>query len=145
MDQLPDTNVWLALTLKAHVHHDVALAWYEGLEQGRLAVFCRASQQSLLRLLTTEAVMRAYNRPALSNRKAWAIQRGWAESEHVRFAEEPPGLELPWEEFACLKSSSPKLWMDAYLAAFAKAAGLHLVTTDKAFKQFKLSGLSVLR
>lgn len=144
MDQLPDTNVWLALTLKAHVHHAVALAWYKGVKHGQAVAFCRASQQSLLRLLTTEAVMRAYNRPALSNRQAWAIQREWEDGEQVRFAEEPPGLELPWEEFACLKSPSPKLWMDAYLAAFAKAAGLHLVATDKAFTQFHLPSLTVL-
>lgn len=88
--------------------------------------------------------MRAYNRPALPNRQAWAIQRGWAEDEHVHFAEEPSGLEMPWEEFACLKSPSPKLWMDAYWAAFTKAAGLHLVTTDMAFKQFHLPGPTVL-
>ncbi len=33
-------------------------------------------------------------------------------------------------------SLPPKLWMDAYLAAFAAAAGVRLVTTDAAFGQF---------
>jgi predicted nucleic acid-binding protein len=40
--------------------------------------------------------------------------------------------------------ASPKLWMDAYLGAFAMAGGYHLVTTDKAVKQFKGLGLQVL-
>ena len=38
--------------------------------------------------------------------------------------------------------ASPKLWMDAYLAAFTVAGGYQLVTTDKGFKQFK--GLDIL-
>ena len=33
-------------------------------------------------------------------------------------------------------TASPKLWMDAYLAAFALAGGCRMVTTDAAFKQF---------
>lgn len=33
-------------------------------------------------------------------------------------------------------AASPKLWMDAYLAAFARSAGYTLVTTDAAFTQF---------
>ena len=40
--------------------------------------------------------------------------------------------------------ASPKLWMDAYLAAFAIAAKQQLVTTDKAFRQFKDLDLLVL-
>jgi predicted nucleic acid-binding protein len=32
---------------------------------------------------------------------------------------------------------SPKLWMDAYLAAFALQSGHRLVTTDRDFRQFK--------
>ena len=32
---------------------------------------------------------------------------------------------------------SPRVWMDAYLAAFARAEGCTLVTTDGAFKQFE--------
>ena len=32
--------------------------------------------------------------------------------------------------------ASPKLWMDAYLAAFAIAGGCQLVTTDQGFAQF---------
>jgi predicted nucleic acid-binding protein len=33
-------------------------------------------------------------------------------------------------------TGSRKLWMDAYLAAFALAGGYQMVTTDTAFRQF---------
>jgi uncharacterized protein len=60
----------------------------------------------------------------------------------IHFAQEPNDLYARWTLFADVRTASPKLWMDAYLAAFAVAGGYRLVTTDKAFKQFK--GLNVL-
>ncbi len=33
--------------------------------------------------------------------------------------------------------ASPKVWMDAYLAAFAVAGNYQFVTNDKAFRQFE--------
>ena len=52
------------------------------------------------------------------------------------------GLRRPLEKIGSRRRASPKLWMDAYLAAFAIAGDCQLVTTDKAFKQFK--GLNLL-
>jgi predicted nucleic acid-binding protein len=49
---------------------------------------------------------------------------------------EPAGLEVRWRSYAGLNQASPKLWMDAYLAAFAQAGRYQFVTTDKAFRQF---------
>lgn len=54
----------------------------------------------------------------------------------IAFAAEPSDLELHWRRLAARDVSSPKLWMDAYLAAFALASDNELVTTDKAFRQF---------
>jgi predicted nucleic acid-binding protein len=64
--------------------------------------------------------------------------------ERIGWAEEPSGLELSWKRLAGTSKASPKLWMDAYLAAFAMSAGYQLVTTDKAFKHFKGLDLLVL-
>jgi len=50
--------------------------------------------------------------------------------------QEPAGLESRWEQLALRDEASPKLWMDAYLAAFAAAGGFRMVTTDAAFAQF---------
>lgn len=62
--------------------------------------------------------------------------------ERIRFSDEPERIAVQWGHFADSTVASPKLWMDAYLAAFAVAGGYRLVTTDRAFKQFK--GLNVL-
>jgi predicted nucleic acid-binding protein len=59
--------------------------------------------------------------------------------------EEPSGVEPRWRRLALRDQPSPKLWMDAYLAAFALAGGYRMVTTDRAFRQFPELDLLVLR
>ena len=59
-----------------------------------------------------------------------------ADDRIVLRAEEPAGLKPRWKRMAIRDTASPKLWMDAYLAAFALAGGYRMVTTDAAFKQF---------
>ncbi len=46
------------------------------------------------------------------------------------------GAGLALEGIHRTGTASPKLWMDAYMAAFARASGYRLVTTDAAFAQF---------
>jgi uncharacterized protein len=138
---LVDSNVWLALTLSKHVLHPAARDWMEGVDR-REAAFCRATQQSFLRLLATAAVLAPYGVPPLTNSAAWSAYEGFRADERAAWLAEPPDLERHWKKFARGPNASPKLWMDAYLAAFAIAGGHQLVTTDKAFRQFK--GLDVL-
>jgi toxin-antitoxin system PIN domain toxin len=107
--------------------------------------FCRATQQTLLRLLTNASVLGAYGNPPLTNREAWAVYQALVADDRVSLrATEPEGLEALWERFALRGTASPKLWMDAYLAAFALASGCQLVTTDGAFRQFRGLDLRVL-
>jgi uncharacterized protein len=133
---LTDSNVWLALTLSKHALHPVARDWMDGVARGR-AAFCRATQQSFLRLLTTAAVLTPYGVPPLTNKAAWDTYEGLRADGRVTWTAEPKGLEGLWKKFARYPNASPKLWMDAYLAAFAIAGGHQLVTTDRAFRQFK--------
>jgi hypothetical protein len=49
-----------------------------------------------------------------------------------------------WKRLASGDTASPKLWMDAYLAAFAMNGGLRLVTIDRDFKRFEAHGLDLL-
>jgi toxin-antitoxin system PIN domain toxin len=135
--RLPDTNIWLALALSEHEFHDVARDWFATQSEPRSVLFCRATQQSFLRLLTTDKLMRLYGVPPLSNAGAWALWQEYCEDQRVTLAAEPAGLESHWSSLAVRSSASPKLWMDAYLAAFAIAGGHTLVTTDRAFAQFK--------
>ena len=140
---LADSNVWLALALSKHGFHGAARTWLAG-RPPREALFCRATQQSFLRLLTTGAVLAPYGVPPLSNQAAWSIYEDFLADERIAWVQEPRGLEASWKKLAAGAKASPKLWMDAYLAAFALAGGHQLVTTDRAFKQFKGLGLLVL-
>jgi uncharacterized protein len=140
---LPDTNLWLALALSKHTHHAAARRWPDVEHQPESIGFCRSTQQAFLRLVTTSAVMSLYGNAPLSNRDAWATFEAFIDDERFVMQAEPAGLTAVWKRLAALRrTSSPKLWMDAYLAAFAIATGAQIVTTDQAFLQF--SGLDVL-
>lgn len=54
------------------------------------------------------------------------------------------GLGSAWPEVADQKVSSPKRWMDGYLAAFAIAEKLRLVTFDRGFRSFESKGLDLM-
>lgn len=133
---LPDTNLWLALALSKHTHHTAASAWLDGEDTPDSIWFCRSTQQSLLRLLTTAGVMSPYGISPLSNKEAWVVYEAFIADDRIVFQPEPPGLGTIWKKLAARRTSSSKLWMDAYLAAFAMTSGAQLVTTDKAFSQF---------
>jgi toxin-antitoxin system PIN domain toxin len=140
---LCDTNVWLALALSGHAHHPIARDWLDSVDEPASIRFCRATQQSLLRLLTNPAVLAPYGNPALTNQQAWEVfQALVADDRIVPPAGEPAGVESRWRDFAVRRSASSKLWMDAYLAAFAIAGGCRMVTTDSGFCQF--AGLDLL-
>ena len=54
------------------------------------------------------------------------------------------GLDPVWRQLAERESPSPKVWMEAYLAAFAITGSLRLVTLDKDFRNHVPSGLDLL-
>jgi len=89
-------------------------------------------------------VLAPYGIPQLTNKAAWSAYEGFRGDERISWVEEPRGLETHWTTLAGIAKASPKLWMDAYLAAFAITGGYQLVTMDKAFKQFKGLDLLVL-
>lgn len=139
---LCDTNVWLALALSGHVHHRVARAWLDTVDEPGAIHFCRATQQSFLRLMTNRTVLGAYGSPPLTNSQAWAAYAAFLGDDRIVLTDrEPHGLEAQWKAFAMRRSAAPKVWMDAYLAAFARAGGFELVTTDADFTQYR--GLSL--
>jgi len=134
---LADSNVWLALALSKHAFHAAVRAWFVQRKSSQLVLFCRFTQQSFLRLLTTSAVLAPYGIPPLTNKAAWSAYEGFRADKRIGWADEPRELETHWKKLAGSAKASPKLWMDAYLAAFALAGRYQIVTTDKAFKQFK--------
>lgn len=140
--KLADSNVWLALAISKHGFHDAAQDWLSAETQPGAIVFCRSTQQSFLRLVTTAAVFQAYGNSPLTNREAWALYEGFLADARIGWCDEPAGLGSHWKLLAECDTSSPKMWMDAYLAAFAISGGHQLVTTDSAFTQY--AGLNLL-
>ncbi len=69
---------------------------------------------------------------ALTQEACWRVFDRWVSTGQVSWADEPMGLEKRLRERTGSGSVAPKAWMDAYLAAFAEAGGLTLVTFDKA-------------
>ena len=49
---LLDSNVWVALAMDRHAHHQAALAWFHEVPDDGSACFCRMKQNSFLRLVT---------------------------------------------------------------------------------------------
>ncbi len=127
----PDVNVWIALTLESHVHNAIAARWLAGLGPDSRLCFCRITQLSLLRLLTTQAVMGS---EVMSQVEAWNVYDRWLEDTRVVLLAEPTGLEAPFRAHSRRKDPSPKDWADAYLIAFATASGLTLVSFDRGFR-----------
>jgi toxin-antitoxin system PIN domain toxin len=125
----PDVNVWLALNYPAHIHHEAADYWYESSDPPPILVFCRHTQLSLFRLLTTKAIL---GQDTLSQRRCWTLFDEWLGSGDAVFADEPAGMEDALRQRTSADSPSPKTWADAYLAAFAERANLTLVTFDRA-------------
>ena len=135
--KLPDVNIWFALSVRSHPHHNAVMGWFHGQESPASLFFCRATQQGYLRLLTTTAVMKSYELEAASNRIAWELFADLLNDPRILFTPEPSGIDETWKSLALRKTPSPKLWMDAYLAATAIRSGFQLVSADKAFSQFK--------
>lgn len=125
----PDINMWLAMAFAAHSLHAPASHWFESLTDGDELIFCRFTQLGLLRLLTQSAVM---GDGVKTQREAWAIYDAFVTDGNARLIHEPRSLDLSFRRLASLDSASPQNWADCYLAAFAEAAELTLVTFDKA-------------
>ena len=137
MRLLSDVNFLLALVADGHAQHQAVRAWWERLPATEVILICRPVQMALLRLLCTEA---ALGEDAVTLPIAWSIYATLLASGRFAFALEPRGLDPLWEKVCRPFARSPKVVMDAYLAAFALAGGYRLITLDRAFVQFK--GLS---
>jgi hypothetical protein len=87
--------------------------------------------------LTNVSVLAPHGNPALTNKEAWTVYEAIAADDRIvlRVAE-PAGVESRWKDLAVRSEASPKLWMDAYLAAIALAGGCRVVTTDTRFRAF---------
>ncbi len=134
---LPDLNVWFALLVPEHPFHVRALRYWNEAED---PVLVRVTALGLLRLLTNPKAM---DGKPLGVEEAWRVYRELREASGVPLVEEPPGLDEALETLL-LPDLSPRLWTDAYLAAFALVGGYRLVSFDRDFRRFSSLHLELL-
>ena len=136
---LPDVNVWLAFSVASHAHHERARRyWYE--ESDDQLAFCRVTALGFLRLSTNAAAMGG---KPLTVPQAWQAYGNFRRLPEVVLAAEPEGCETWLEQWTQGSIAKPQQWTDAYLAAFARAGGLRLVSFDGDFTHFE--GIDLLR
>ena len=141
---LLDVNVWLASVFEAHPAHGTARKLLLAATPDEPMLWCRASQQSFLRLASTPTILAAYQATKATNRDALAALVAFMALPQVDVVEEPPDLQRHWQRLGGIKQQAPKLWMDAYLAAFAIAGEYRLASLDKDFRQFHADGLDLI-
>lgn len=129
---LIDANVWLALAFGDHKHHRQAVEWFSN-QTERTCGFCRITQLALLRHLTNARIMGPF---VQSQRSAWAIYDKFLHDPRVVMIEEPASIEDVFRSNTSQDAPLHALWTDGYLAAFAEANNLQLVTFDKGFERF---------
>lgn len=94
-------------------------------------------------MASSPALLKVYGAEGFNNRDALVALDALHLLAQVGWRDEPPGTFALWRTFATHDTASPKVWMDAYLAAFAVAGGLRLVTLDRDFKNFVPQGLDL--
>ena len=142
--RLIDTNVWLAISFQAHPSHALARQAFQNSPNSDHWLWCRATQQSYLRLMATPALHRAYGSPPLSNRDARASLDVLLAHTRILVADEPAGVSELWLQLADHPRPAPKLWMNAYLAAVAIQGGWELLSLDRDFESFCRVGLKLI-
>jgi toxin-antitoxin system PIN domain toxin len=143
-ESLFDTSVWIAAVFPPHPLHRRAREALHAATPAGPAVFCRATQQSFLRLASTPALLKAYGAEGMTNRDALAALSALEALPQVCERAEPSGAAALWRRLASRDSASPKVWMDAWLAAFAITGGMRLVTLDRDFRNWEAEGLDLL-
>jgi len=121
----------VALTYEGHVHHRIAAEWFRTLPAEVSLVFCRFTQLGLLRLLTAQAVM---GDEVMTQPQAWAAYDRWLQDPRVTLVDEPPEIEPRFRALARQRQPATKDWADSFLAAFATAGDLTIVTFDRGLR-----------
>ena len=96
-----------------------------------------------MRLASTPTLLKVYGATGFTNRDALVALRALQALPQVIVRDEPTGTISLWHKLSAVNSASPKVWMDAYLAAFAIAGQLGMTTLDKDFKNFVGQGLDL--
>jgi hypothetical protein len=129
---LPDLNVWLALTWPGHIHHQHAVRYWEQ-QAAEQVLFCTVTALGLVRLVCQPKLM---GKAVCTTAEASALLDALCQQPGVALAHrEHDG----WEVFHQLLRQGElpvRLCTDAHLAALAMANGWRLVSFDRDFERF---------
>src|SRR5258707_4896727 len=100
-----DANVWMALLWEGHIHSERAQQWFQRVEDEQV-LFCRFTQITTLRLLTTAAVM---GKDVCTMLQAWKLWDIVESDRNVSFLPEPDGLDHEFRDRSKLSVHSPKV------------------------------------
>ncbi len=129
---LPDINVWLALSAPGHPMRQAAERYWREQAAERVALNT-VTMLGLVRILTAAPVVGG---EAIAPHDAWSVLRGWMGLSQVVYLYEPGGCRMRLDDLVSDQRVTPRGWTDAYLAAFAMAAGLRVVSFDADFGRY---------
>lgn len=131
MTDLPDVNVWLALTLEDHPHHLAAQQYWNDTRPRNLA-FCRVTMLGYTRLLCNSHVMGG---DPMTMIEAWQAYESLIARPLISFIHEPNTIDSTFKSIIALTPNlNSRMWTDAYLAAFAIESATRIVSFDSDFR-----------
>jgi uncharacterized protein len=122
----PDVNVWMAALLPEHIHNKIAKSWWESDEFDSIC-FTRITQISVLRLLTTPAVM---NGKPFTMRAAWKLYDRLFVDDRVAYMPETAEVERYFRRCTSDNVPLPKVWADSWLLCYGGEPRRTIVTFD---------------
>ena len=129
---LLDIIVWVALANPDHIHHAAAQTYWHRTARDNLW-FCRHTMIGMMRLLCQPAFM---NQRVLTPTQAFEAYQHTRAQTRVGMLVDVADLETVWLDLAKKVQWPPRMWPDAYLAAFAIAGNLRLTSFDGDFSRF---------
>lgn len=127
----PDVNVWVALSVRDHVHSAAAWRWLREAQGDCRLLFSRYTQVGLLRLITSTSVA---GPKAATVTEAWQMYDRWLDDPRVEFYPEPRGLDPLFRRATAPfgPQRATKAIGDCLLLATAQGLGAPLITFDRA-------------
>jgi toxin-antitoxin system PIN domain toxin len=130
---LPDLNVWLALSWPGHSHHRQAVHYWEQ-QAADQVLFCTVTALGLVRMVSQPKLMGVAVKNAA---EASALLHALCQQPGVQLAEpEHNGWEV-FHQLLRIAELPARLCTDAHLAALAIANGWRLVSFDRDFERFE--------
>lgn len=129
---LPDINVWIALSIPDHVHHERARTYWQA-EAAAVSAFNTTTMLGLVRICSSSPISKG---APLTSMGAWSLYLQWMHLQEVNHLPEPRACMVTLNNFVSAGLITGRTWTDAYLAAFAVSASLRLVSFDSDFRRF---------